>query len=105
MLFLLIDMVIVWFLLNIFSEENWDDQKLKVFGIVVAISLLGGFSARVSAPYIGAFPALAAYFLVGTLCLWGLASLELKKALAAMGIFTGIKVVILAIVLFTFTRS
>lgn len=104
MIALVIDMVIVWFLLNIFSDENWDDQKLKVFGIVIAISLLGGFAADQSAPYVGVFPAVAAYFIAGTLCLWGLASLELKKALAAMGVFTAVKVVLVAAVLFFFSR-
>ena len=105
MLAILIDMAVVWFLLNIFSDESWDDQKLKVFGIVIAISILGGFAANASAPYVGIFPSLAAYFLVGTLCLWGLASLELKKALAAMGIFLGIKLVFVTVVLFLFSRS
>lgn len=44
-LLLVIEMVNIEFLFNISSEENWDDQKLTIFGIVVAISLLGGFAA------------------------------------------------------------
>ncbi|MFO0977660.1 MAG: hypothetical protein U0996_14760 [Planctomycetaceae bacterium] len=97
MLVLLIDMGVIWFLLNVFSDESWDDQKLKIFGIVLAISLLGGFSASASMPYVGPFGGLGVYFLVGTLCLWGLASLELKKSLAAMGILLAVKLIIVGI--------
>ncbi|MBL8810884.1 MAG: hypothetical protein JNM43_11960 [Planctomycetaceae bacterium] len=97
MLLLLIDMGIIWFLLNVFSDESWDDQKFKIFGIVLAISLLGGFSAKASIPYVGPFGGLGVYFVVGTLCLWGLASLELKKALAAMGILIVVKLIIVGI--------
>jgi hypothetical protein len=91
MLSLLVDMGILWLLLNMFSEQNWDDQKLKVFGIAIAIAILGGLAAGASVVYVGAFPAIGAYFLVGTICLWGLASLQIQKAAAAMGIFTVFK--------------
>lgn len=94
MLKLLVDMGVLWFLLNIFSKENWDDQKLKIFGIALAISLLGGLASYALVEYVGAFPALGAYFLVGTLCLWGLASLQFKKAAAAMGVFLAFKLIV-----------
>ena len=67
MLVLVIEMVNIGFLLQISSEENWDDQKLKILGIVVTISLLSGFAAISATAYAVASPALAAYFLVGTL--------------------------------------
>jgi hypothetical protein len=105
MLVLLIDVVVMWFLLNIFSDENWDDQKLKIFGIVIAISLLGGFAASSSQPYVGPFASLGVYFLVGTICLWGLASLEFKKALAAMGILIAVKFVYLLVVAMMFASA
>ncbi|MDB5345480.1 MAG: hypothetical protein JWP89_3857 [Schlesneria sp.] len=92
MLILFLDMLALWLLLNIFSDESWDDQKLKLFGIVLAISILGGIAAAVAIQYVGAFPAFGAYFFVGTLCLWGLANLQFKKALAAMGIFLVYKI-------------
>lgn len=38
MLGLLIDLGALWLLLNIFSDEDRDDQELKLFGIVIAIS-------------------------------------------------------------------
>jgi len=53
MIAILIDMAILWFLLNIFSDENWDDEKLKVFGIALAISIFGGVAARYLAIYVG----------------------------------------------------
>ncbi len=104
MLGLLIDMGVLWLLLNIFSDENWDDQKLKIFGIALAISILGGLAAHAAVDYVGAFPALGAYFLIGTICLWAFASLHIKKASAAMGIFTAFKVVVSIAFLFLFPR-
>lgn len=88
-----IDMGVLWLLLNIFSEENWDDEKLKVFLIVIAIAVLGGVAAAFVAVYIDPLSAIGAYFLVGTVCLWGLASLEFQKAMIAMAIFTAYKFV------------
>lgn len=94
MLGLLLDTVLLWFLLNIFSDENWDDQKLKVFGIAIAIALLGGIAAFGSAIYVGVYLAIVAYCAIGIVCLWGLASLPIHKAAAAMGIFLVIKMAI-----------
>ena len=92
MLVIFLDMVVLWFLLNMFSEESWDDQKLKIFGIALAISILGGVAASFAVEYVGTIPAIGAYFLVGTLCLWGLANLSFQRSLAAMGVFFGLKV-------------
>ena len=91
MIGLIVDMGVLWLLLNIFSEENWDDEKLKVFLIVIAIGILGGLAAGFVATKVDPWTGLGAYFLVGTACLWGLASLEFRKALAAMGIFMAYK--------------
>ena len=104
MIAILVDMGVLWLLLNIFSDENRDDQKLKIFGIVIAISILGGLAARSSMEYVGGYPSLGAYFLIGTVCLWGLASLPFKKAAAAMGIFTVFKVAAAFLLLFLVPR-
>lgn len=104
MLVILFDTLVLWFLLNIFSQENWDDQKLKVFGIAIAISLLGGVAAAFSMPFVGAFPSMGVYLIIGTICLWGLASLEFKKAAAAMGIFTAYKFAVALIFLSALAR-
>jgi hypothetical protein len=69
MLVILADMAAIWFLLNIFTEENWDDKKLTILGIVLAISVLGGLATRQAVPYVGVFPAHGAYFVIGTICL------------------------------------
>ena len=87
MLFLLLflDIFIMWVLLTLFSKQDWADQKLKIVGILLAISIFGGWAARFCTPYVGPFPALGAYFLVGTICLWALADLEFKPAALSMG--------------------
>lgn len=95
-------MGVLWFLLNMFSEENWDDEKLKVFGIVLAISIFGGVAAHYAADYVDPFSALGVYMLVGTVCLWALASLKFKMAAAAMAIFTGYKIVVALVFLYVF---
>ncbi len=100
MIALLIDTAVLWFLLNLFSEENWDEQKLKIFGIVFSISLLGGLAARYSVEYVGPFGILGVYFLVALLCLWTLAGLPIKKALGATGIFVGYKLIVALIFIF-----
>lgn len=105
MLGLLIDMGVLWFLLNMFSDESWDDQKLKVFGIAAAISVLGGLAAGYAAGYVGPFVAIGVYFLIGTVCLWGLASLSFKKSLAAMGVFFGYKVALVLAIVFLFAAA
>lgn len=102
MIILLIDTVVLWFLLNLFSEEDWDDQKLKIFGIVFSISLLGGLAANYSVQYVGPFGALGAYFLIALLCLWTLAGLPIKKALSATGIFLAYKFVMVLALVFLF---
>lgn len=103
MLMIIVDMVILWLLLNIFSDHNWDDEKLKIFGIVLAISILGGVAANVAASYVDPFTSLGVYFFVGTVCLWGLASLTFGKSAAAMGVFTGYKLALGLIIMLAFS--
>ena len=103
MIAILVDMGLLWLLLNIFSDDDWDDEKLKVFGIALAISIFGGLAAGYSMNYLDPLSALGAYFLVGVACLWALASLEIRKAALAMGIFTVFKVVVALV--FTFLLS
>lgn len=93
MLVLVIDMGILWLLLSLFSDEEWNHQIGKILLIAIAISLLGGIAARYAAGYVGAVPSLGAYFVIGSLCLYGFADLSLRKSLAAMGGFFGFKVV------------
>lgn len=105
MLWLFIDMGVLWLLLNMFSDESWDDQKLKVFGIAAAISILGGIAAAYAVDFVGPFLAIGVYFLIGTVCLWGLASLSFKKALGAMGVFFGYKVATVLVLVLLFTSA
>ena len=92
-------MVVLWGLLNIFSDMNWDDEKLKVFGIALAISLLGGLAITGIAAVVPAsfdtivtlLLALGAYFVIGWGLLMVLAGLTLGRGAAAMGIFVAIK--------------
>ena len=98
---LVLDMLVLWFLLNFFSDTNWDDEKFKVFAIAFAIALLGSGAVvlvvMLVATTLGVWPTLclglAAYYVVGWFLLWILADLEKAKAAAAMGIFLGYKII------------
>lgn len=100
MLGLLIDTALLWFLLNVFSDQNWDDEKLRVFGIAVAIAFLGVLSTY-AASQIGLadpFSALGVYFLVGAGCMKYLASISFGQAAKAMAVFIGIKLVFVIVI-------
>lgn len=65
----------------------------------------GGIAAAYAVDFVGPFLAISVYFLIGTVCLWGLASLSFKKALGAMGVFFGYKVATVLVLVFLFTSA
>ena len=102
MLVLLLDMVVLWGALNYFSADNWDDEKLKVFGIAFGISFLGGAALTLSAAlvfqvvgFVGAvLIGLGVFFLVGWGLLIVLAGVTPPQGASIMGIFVAYKFVI-----------
>ena len=100
---LLIDMLVIWFLLNAFSEHNWDDDKLRVFLITLAIVAGGGLATNYLADYLGFF-SLGVYVIIGGALLKGLADLTWPSAFKAMGIFLSYKIVMWFVLLFLFTE-
>lgn len=92
MLLILLDMFVLWLLLNIFSDENWEDEKFKILMMVLAISVLGGLAVNALVESIG-LSALAVYFGLGFLVFWAIGNLPYPKAAIAMGIFLAYKVV------------
>jgi len=97
-LFLFIDMGMLWLLLNVVTDENWDDRKLTVFSMVAIIGFGGGFLTRATAEYIGLL-SLGVYFGVGLAVLLAMGSLALRPASIVMGVFLGYKVIVSVLLL------
>lgn len=93
MLMLLLDFIVLWMLLNIFSDDDWNDELLKIFLIVLGITLLGGLGARALADSVGLL-AMGVYVAVGIGILWTVASLPVKQAAIVMAIFLVYRVVV-----------
>ena len=105
MLGLIIDMLVIWFLLNGFSDRNWDDSKLQVFLITLAIAIGGWAIDTYLGLYLGFF-SIGAYVVLGGVVLKVLADLTWSNAFKAMGIFLSYKIVfILIIVLVNYTTG
>jgi|GEM_PF-6275773 len=97
MLGLLVDMLVIWFLLNYFSEHDWDDRKFQVFMITLGIVVCGNLAGAFLAPYIGFF-VLGVYVLIGGLLLRIATDLNWKKSFKAMGIFLTYKIIFMLII-------
>ena len=96
MLFILVDMAVLWFLLNFVSGESWDDRKGKVLSITVIIALAGAGIGRFLAPIY----TLGVYVLVAGLLLKFLAELSWQKAFQIMGAFLVYKIVVVFVLVF-----
>lgn len=91
MLGILLDMIVIWFLLNFFSEENWDDQKGRLFFITIVITIFGGVAVFFLTPQIGLL-SLALYLIIGAVVLNLLGGLNWTKAFQTMGVFLVYKI-------------
>ncbi|WP_437226337.1 hypothetical protein SH661x_004532 [Planctomicrobium sp. SH661] len=101
MLVLLMDMIVIWFLLNFFSDENWDDRKGMLFVITLVIALCGGAILTFLGPYLGFF-SLGVYVLAGGVLLKFLADLDWQRAFQAMSAFLVYKVILIVLLLLVF---
>ena len=69
---LLVDIFVVWFLLNAFSGDNWDDDKGKVLLITLVFAGGGGVLKEYVTPHLEQMPALAEGPWADDLALWSL---------------------------------
>ncbi|MBI1371463.1 MAG: hypothetical protein GC159_01695 [Phycisphaera sp.] len=91
MLFLVLDFGVLWLLLNMMTDENWDDRKGQMISIVAIISIGGGFLTRITAAYLG-FMSLGIYFVVGFGALAAIGSLTPRISAMIMGAFMAYKI-------------
>lgn len=101
LLIILADMFVVWLLLNIFSDFNWDDDQRRVLLITLLIAGGGGAINHFLAQYVGLL-SLAVYIAFGAVILTQFALVEFRKACAAMGIFLAYKIALSFVIFLVF---
>lgn len=101
MLGIILDMIVLGLLLNFVSDDDWGDQKLKLFLIALGIALLGGAAVHVVLPYVGV-ASLGIYFVVAGLVLWGFTDNGLKPSMIIAAIFVAYKIVFALALIFLF---
>ena len=92
---IVVDMFLLWFIMDRFAGVSWEDRKDRLLGLAVCISLTGTMAVAVlvrstSEPFLG----LAGYFAAGTCCLWALAKFDWPNAAKVMGIFMVAKIAV-----------
>lgn len=92
MLSILLDTAALWLLLNFLTDENWDDEKLKVFLMALSISVVGVFASVAVVEYLGVF-AVGVYFAIGVFVLWVVGDIGLRRGSIIMLAFTAYKIV------------
>jgi hypothetical protein len=90
---ILIDMFLLWFILNQFAGISWDERKTRLLALAVSIAIMGGIIARMLAGSTASgLLAAGGYFAAGTFCVWSLANLDWPRSAKLMAIFLCVKI-------------